>query len=120
MSLFNEAEWTVDEADGQIPEPDMAKVAPPKKTKTKGGKLRMVSGLPKRNDRFQTVKRRTDLPGMRRKADRSQKDHSKRADRDPCTGQSERIYRCRIRLQELPEKRDRKSDAYRKFSKASS
>ena len=37
MSLFNEAEWTVDEADGQIPEPDMAKVAPPKKTKTKGG-----------------------------------------------------------------------------------
>ena len=47
MSLFNEAEWTVDEADGQIPEPDMAKVAPPKKKKTKGGKLRMVSGLPK-------------------------------------------------------------------------
>mgnify|MGYP000394085981 FL=1 len=47
MSLFNEAEWTADEADGQIPEPDMAKVAPPKKTKTKGGKLRMVSGLPK-------------------------------------------------------------------------
>ena len=47
MSLFNEAEWTADEAEGQIPEPDMAKVAPPKKTKTKGGKLRMVSGLPK-------------------------------------------------------------------------
>ena len=45
MSLFNEAEWTTDEAEGQIPEPDMAKVAPPKKTKTKGGKLRMVSGL---------------------------------------------------------------------------
>ena len=45
MSLFNEAEWTADEAEGQIPEPDMAKVAPPKKTKTKGGKLRMVSGL---------------------------------------------------------------------------
>ena len=98
MSLFNEAEWTADEAEGQIPEPDMAKVAPPKKTKTKGGKLRMVSGLPKRNDRFQTVKRRTDLPGMRRKADRSQKDHSKRADRDPCTGQSKGIYRCRICL----------------------
>ena len=47
MSLFNEAEWTADEAEGQIPEPDMAKVAQPKKTKTKGGKLRMVSGLPK-------------------------------------------------------------------------
>ncbi|MFR8266679.1 MAG: transposase [Clostridia bacterium] len=47
MSLFNEAEWTVDEAEGEIPEPDMAKVAPPKKKKTKGGKLRMVSGLPK-------------------------------------------------------------------------
>lgn len=47
MSLFNEAEWTVDEADGKIAEPDMAKVAPPKKTKTKGGKLRMVSGLQK-------------------------------------------------------------------------
>ena len=47
MSLFNEVEWTVDEAEGEIPEPDMAKVAPPKKKKTKGGKLRMVSGLPK-------------------------------------------------------------------------
>ena len=43
ISLFNEAEWTVDEAEGDIPEPDMAKVAPPKKKKTKGGKLRMVS-----------------------------------------------------------------------------
>lgn len=56
MSLFNEAEWTVDEADGQIPEPDMAKVAPPKKTKTKGGKLRMVSGLPKETIDFRLSK----------------------------------------------------------------
>ena len=56
MSLFNEAEWTADEADGQIPEPDMAKVAPPKKTKTKGGKLRMVSGLPKETIDFKLSK----------------------------------------------------------------
>ena len=47
MSLFNEAEWTVDEAGEDIPEPDMSKVAPPRKKKTKGGKDRMVSGLPK-------------------------------------------------------------------------
>lgn len=47
MSLFNEAEWTVDEAGDDIPEPDLSKVAPPKKKKTKGGKERMVSGLPK-------------------------------------------------------------------------
>lgn len=47
MSLFNEAEWTVDEAGDDIPEPDMSKVAPPRKTKTKGGKTRMTSGLPK-------------------------------------------------------------------------
>lgn len=47
MSLFNEAEWTVDEAGDEITEPDMSKVAPPKKTKTKGGKERMVSGLTK-------------------------------------------------------------------------
>ena len=47
MSLFNEAEWTVDEADGDIPEPDMSKVAPPRKKKTKGGKDRLVSSLPK-------------------------------------------------------------------------
>ena len=47
ISLFNEAEWTVDEAEGDIPEPDMAKVAPPKKKKTKGGKLRMVSDFSK-------------------------------------------------------------------------
>ena len=47
MSLFNEAEWTVDEAGDDIPEPDMSKVAPPKRKKTKGGKDRMVSGLPK-------------------------------------------------------------------------
>ena len=47
ISLFNEAEWSVDEAEGDIPEPDMAKVAPPKKKKTKGGKLRMVSDFSK-------------------------------------------------------------------------
>lgn len=47
MSLFNEAEWTVDEAGEDIPEPDFSKVAPPRKKKTKGGKDRMVSGLPK-------------------------------------------------------------------------
>lgn len=62
MSLFNEAEWTVDEADGQIPEPDMAKVAPPKKTKTKGGKLRMVSGLPKETIDFRLSKEEQICP----------------------------------------------------------
>ena len=62
MSLFNEAEWTVDEADGQIPEPDMAKVAPPKKTKTKGGKLRMVSGLPKETIEFRMSKEEQICP----------------------------------------------------------
>ena len=62
MSLFNEAEWTSDEADGQIPEPDMAKVAPPKKTKTKGGKLRMVSGLPKETIDFKLSKEEQICP----------------------------------------------------------
>ena len=62
MSLFNEAEWTVDEADGQSPEPDMAKVAPPKKTKTKGGKLRMVSGLPKETIDFRLSKEEQICP----------------------------------------------------------
>ena len=62
MSLFNEAEWTADEADGQIPEPDMAKVAPPKKTKTKGGKLRMVSGLPKETIDFKLSKEEQICP----------------------------------------------------------
>ena len=38
LSLFNEAEWTVNGAEGEIPEPDMSKVAPPKKKKIKGGK----------------------------------------------------------------------------------
>ena len=47
MSLFNEAERTVDEAGEDIPEPDMSKVAPPRKKKAKGGKDRMASGLPK-------------------------------------------------------------------------
>lgn len=56
MSLFNEAEWTVDEAEGEIAEPDMAKVAPLKKKKTKGGKLRMVSGLPKETIDFRLSK----------------------------------------------------------------
>lgn len=119
MSLFNEAEWTVDEAEGEIAEPDMAKVAPPKK-ENKGREAAHGKRSSQRNDRFQTVRGRTDLPGMRRKADRSQKDHSKRADRNPCAGQSEGIHRRRICLQELSEKRDRKSDAHRKIPKASS
>ena len=63
MSLFNEAEWTVDEEDGQIPEPDMAKVAPPKKKKTKGGKLRMVSGLPKETIDFRLSEEEQICPG---------------------------------------------------------
>ena len=58
MSLFNEAEWTADEAEGQIPEPDMAKVAPPKKTKTKGGKLRMVSVFPKKRSTSDSLPKR--------------------------------------------------------------
>ena len=62
MSLFNEAEWTADEAEGEIPEPDMAKVAPPKKTKTKGGKLRMVSGLPKETIDFRLSKEEQICP----------------------------------------------------------
>ena len=62
ISLFNEAEWTVDEAGEDFPEPDLAKVAPPKKKKTKGGKERMVSGLPKEVIDFRLTEEQMNCP----------------------------------------------------------
>ena len=62
ISLFNEAEWTVDGAGEDFPEPDLAKVAPPKKKKTKGGKERMVSGLPKEIINFRLTEEQMDCP----------------------------------------------------------
>lgn len=62
LSLFNEAEWTVNGAEGEIPEPDMSKVAPPKKKKIKGGKTRMISGLPKETIDFRLSEKEMICP----------------------------------------------------------